>query len=220
MYRFFVDCKEDNHFILSRELLNHLKVIRINNEKIICIYEGKFYICKLESNIAIIIEELDENHEFENQVILCAALINVKRFEWLIQKSAELGATKFIPLITKNTNKKYSDIYKTKMQRWYEISKNACEQSFRNKIMEISEPMEFRDAIKIEAKHKIIAHEKQQEKKITSINDNVVIFVGPEGGFDKMEIEIAVKFGFNVVSLGSRILRSETSSIFLLSLIK
>ncbi|MGL6125304.1 MAG: 16S rRNA (uracil(1498)-N(3))-methyltransferase [Metamycoplasmataceae bacterium] len=220
MYRFFVDNKEDNYFVLSNELLNHLKVIRIKNQNIICIYESKFYICKLENNLAIIIEELKENHEFENKVILCAALINIKRFEWLIQKAAELGATSLIPMITKNVNQKYIKISKTKMKRWHEISKNASEQSFRNKIMEITEPISFEKALKIDAKLKIIAHEKEDKEKVSSLSTDVVIFVGPEGGFDQIEIEMAKKFGFKVVSLGNRILRSETSSIFLLSKIK
>ncbi|MGL5617858.1 MAG: 16S rRNA (uracil(1498)-N(3))-methyltransferase [Metamycoplasmataceae bacterium] len=220
MYRFFVESKENNHFVLPKELMNHLKVIRIRSGNIICIFEGKFYICKLENNLAIIIEEIEENHEFENQIILCASLINIKRFEWLIQKAAELGATKLIPIITKNTNKKYYDVSQIKIKRWREISKNACEQAFRNKIMEISEPIAFEKALKIEAKHKIIAHEKLKNEKISLLNDDVIILVGPEGGFTENEVEIAVNFGFNVVSLGGRILRSETSSIFLLSRIK
>ncbi|MGL5205523.1 MAG: 16S rRNA (uracil(1498)-N(3))-methyltransferase [Metamycoplasmataceae bacterium] len=220
MYRFFVENKENDHFILSRELLNHLKVIRIRNENIICIFEGRFYICKLENNLATIIEELNENHEFENQVILCASLINIKKFEWLIQKAAELGTTKLIPIITKNTNKKYYDVSQTKIKRWREISKNACEQAFRNKIMEIVEPVNFEKAIKLEAKNKIIAHEKFKGDKISFLNDDVIIIVGPEGGFTENEVETATNFGFEVVSLGNRILRAETSSIFLLSIIK
>ncbi len=220
MYRFFVENKENNSFVLSKELLNHLKVIRIREENIICIYEEKFYICKLENDLAIIIEELNENHEYAKEVILCSSLINIKRFEWMIQKAAELGATKIIPIITQNTNYKYKDISKSKMIRWNEISKNACEQSFRNKIMKIDEPMNFQDAIKIESKYKIIAHEKHNETKVSSLNDDIIIFVGPEGGFTENEIEMAEKNGFNTVSLGNRILRSETSSIFLLSIIK
>ncbi|MGL5733078.1 MAG: 16S rRNA (uracil(1498)-N(3))-methyltransferase [Metamycoplasmataceae bacterium] len=196
MYRFFVENKENNHFVLSKELLNHLKVIRIRNENFICIFEGKFYICKLENDLAIIIDEIDENHEFENQVILCASLINIKRFEWLIQKAAELGATKLIPIITKNTNKKYYDVSQSKIKRWKEISKNACEQAFRNKIMEISEPLNFENVMKIEAKHKIIAHEKVQDDKIFSLNDDVIILVGPEGGFTENEVKTATNFGF------------------------
>ena len=68
--------------------------------------------------------------------------------------------------------------------------------------------------------YKIIAHEKHNEAKVSSLNDDIIIFVGPEGGFTENEIEMAEKNGFNTVSLGNRILRSETSSIFLLSIIK
>jgi 16S rRNA (uracil1498-N3)-methyltransferase len=123
-------------------------------------------------------------------------------------------------MITQNTNYKYKDISKTKTIRWNEISKNACEQSFRNKIMTIEEPMELKEAIKIKTKYKVIAHEKHEDAKISSLNDDITIFVGPEGGFTEIEVEMAEKKGFITVSLGQRILRSETSSIFLLSIIK
>lgn len=220
MYRFFVTNKEDDHFILSKELINHLKVIRIRNENIICIYEEIFYICKLKDNLAIIIEKLNDKHEYENEVVLCASLINIKRFEWLIQKASELGATKIIPTITKNTNLKYINVSSDKLKRWNEISKNACEQSFRNKIMLVEKPMDFNEVVKLESKNKIIAHEKFENEKISSLSDDIIILVGPEGGFDNDEVELAKKFNFKVVSLGQRILRSETSSIFLLSIIK
>ncbi len=220
MYRFFVDHKENNHFILSKELLNHLKVIRIKDKNIICIYKEVFYVCQLKNNLAIIIETLDEVHEYTNPVVLCASIINIKKFEWLIQKAAELGATKLIPIITKNTNAKYHEIAKTKINRWNEISKNACEQSFRNKIMKIENPLDFKEAIKISAKNKIIAHEKHDEEQTSMLTDDTIILVGPEGGFDENEIEMAKKLDFKVVSLGNRILRAETSSIFLLSRIK
>ncbi|MDK2820021.1 MAG: 16S rRNA (uracil(1498)-N(3))-methyltransferase [Mycoplasmataceae bacterium] len=220
MYRFFVDNKKNDHFVLSDDLLKHIKVLRIKNENIICIFEEVFYICKLENNLAMIIEKSDDLNEYENQVILCPTLINIKRFEWLIQKSAELGATKLIPMFSKNMNIKYKDISKNKMIRWREISKNACEQSFRNKIMSIEDPIDFEQAIKIIAKYKVIAHEKINSKKINSLSDDIIILVGPEGGFTENEINLAKNNGFDIVNLGNRILRSETSSIFLLSIIK
>ncbi len=220
MYRFFVDDKEEDHFILPKELINHLRVIRIKNENIICIYKEIFYVCKIQGNVAMIIEILEEDHEYKNEVVLCASLINIKRFEWLIQKAAELGATKLIPMITKNTNLKYKNISLIKKARWNEIAKNACEQAFRNKIMKVELPILFNEVLKMEYKNKIIAHEKHDQNKITSINNDVIILVGPEGGFDNFEIELAKNFNFQVVSLGKRILRAETSSLFLLSIIK
>ena len=86
--------------------------------------------------------------------------------------------------------------------------------------MIVNQPMKFEDVIKIEAKTKIIAHEKYNEEKISSLNDDILILVGPEGGFDEPEIKLAQNNNFKTVSLGRRILRSETSSIFLLSIIK
>lgn len=220
MYRFFVDERENNHFVLSEDLLKHIMVLRIRDEKFICIFEEVFYVCKLEKKRAIIIEKMNDLNEYKNQVILCPTLINIKRFEWLIQKSAELGVTRIIPIFSKNMNIKYKDISGKKIIRWREISKNACEQSFRNKIMSVEEPIYFEQAIKINAKYKIIAHEKSNSKKVNSLSDDIVILVGPEGGFTEDEIVLAKNNGFDIVNLGRRILRAETSSIFLLSIIK
>ena len=223
MYRFFVDEKIGNKFKLSKEVLNHLKIIRLKkDEKFYCNFENKYYICHLDNNFAVIEKETDINNEFDGEIVLFAAIINIKKFEWLVQKATELGVKKIFPMITKNTNKKYADQIKTKISRLKEISKNSCEQSFRNILVEINEPIEFKDAVKFKCNNKFIAHEKENSND--SINylfeTNVSFFVGPEGGFDETEIKLAKDNNIKVISLGKKILRAETASIFLLSRIK
>lgn len=220
MYRFFVDKKIDNkYFALSNEVLNHLKTIRLKKtESFICVYEKEFYICKLENNNALILDKLDENHEYKNNVVLFSSIIKIKHFEWLIQKATELGVKEFFPLITKNTNTKYIELIKRKKQRLDEIAKNAAEQSFRNQIMKINDPIKFEDAITYSIDNKFLAHEKTNySNKISNFQGNVAFFVGPEGGFDENEIKLAINNDVKIISLGKRILRSETSSIYLLS---
>ncbi|MCP4337216.1 MAG: 16S rRNA (uracil(1498)-N(3))-methyltransferase [Mycoplasma sp.] len=220
MFRFFVTNKiDDNFFELSDEVLKHIKVIRSEKEKFICIFEGKFYICKLEDKLARILEPLNESHEHNGRVIIAAALINIKRFEWLIQKAAELGATELIPILTKRVIKKNNDFSK-KIIRWNQISKNASEQSFRNVKMIVSKPINFNDALKIDVDNKYISHEKNKSKVPIEFPTNSIFFIGPEGGFTEEEISIAKEFGCQDISLGTRILRSETASIFILSRIK
>ncbi len=222
MYRFFVNERLNNRFKLDKEVLNHIKAIRLKkNENFYCIFEEKYFLCHLENEWAVIDKEDNIEHEFKHDVVLYACLINIKRFEWLIQKATELGVKKIYPVISKNTNKKYVDQFKLK--RMIEISKNASEQSFRNIIVEINEPIYFEDAIKNEQiDHKFIAHEKEElsESSVHLFEGDIAFFVGPEGGFTDEEIEIAKKSDTKVVSLGKRILRAETASIYLLSRIK
>lgn len=220
MYRFFVDKREENKFFLSKEVLNHLKTIHLNkNEKFICVFKEEFYVCILENNFAIIMNKLNENHEYNHNLILFSAIINIKRFEWLIQKATELGVKEFYPLVTKNTNTKLIDVLIKKINRFNEIIKNASEQSFRNSLMKLHQPINFNEAIKINVHNKYIAHEKikKTNNKQFNLDFDTAFFVGPEGGFDDKEIKTAQKFNVKTISLGKRILRSETAAIFLLS---
>lgn len=218
MMRFFVNKKEKDFFVLDKEVLNHIKVSRVTNKKFICVYEKIFYICQLEGEKAKIIKKINENHEFSGEVILAAALINIKRFEWLIQKACELGATKLIPVLTKNVEQKLMGNIEKKVERWNQIAIAAAEQSFRNKSMEVKNPLTFQQVLEIEQKYKYIAHEKV-DKSLTINNymTNCIFLVGPEGGFTEEEIIQAKKSNFQTISLGKRILRSETASIYLLS---
>lgn len=223
MYRFFVEVKNDDKFVLSKETLEHIKTIRLKkNEKFYCIYKEQYYLCHLENKEAIIEEKLNINNEYENDVVLFASIINIKKFEWLIQKATELGVKVLYPLITKNTNIKYIQQFENKLNRFQTIVLNASQQSFRNSLMKIEKPIKFEQAIKINVKNKYIAHE--ITKKNVVYNDlfeqNIAFFIGPEGGFTEEEIEQARKENIKLVYLGKRILRAETAALFLLSRIK
>ncbi|MBR2055554.1 MAG: 16S rRNA (uracil(1498)-N(3))-methyltransferase [Mycoplasmataceae bacterium] len=223
MYRFFVELKNNDKFILSKEILDHIKTIRLKkNEKFYCIYKEQYYLCHLENKEAIIEEELNINNEYENNIVLFASIINIKRFEWLIQKATELGVKVLYPLITKNTNIKYIQQFENKLNRFQTIVLNASQQSFRNSLMKIEKPIKFEQAIKINVKNKYIAHEINKENDVYNelFEQNVAFFIGPEGGFSQEEIEQAIKENIKPVYLGKRILRSETAALFLLSRIK
>lgn len=224
MYRFFVERKVDNNkFELTKDIQNHLKVLRLKkDEQFYCIYQKRIYLCSQDGEFALINKELDIDNEFKHNVVLCASIINIKRYEWLIQKATELGVKNFYPLITKNTNPKYVDQFISKKNRMNEISKNAAEQSFRNELMIIHDPIKFDDAINMEIENKFLAHEKENhlEQDIEHFSSDVAFYVGPEGGFDNQEIENAVSKKVKIISLGKRILRSETASLYLLSRIK
>ncbi len=225
MYRFFVQNKISNSFELSKDTLNHIKAIRLEkNEKFYCIYNEEIYICHLENNQAIIEEKTNINNEYEGDVVLFASIIKIKRFEWLIQKATELGVKKIYPIISDNVNKKYVEQFKNKIIRFKEISKNSSEQSFRNLLVQINEPITFDEAINFNIKNKYMAHEKSNSNNKNDLNflfeTDVAFYVGPEGGFTEQEIEKAIQKNVKIISLGKKILRAETASIFLLSRIK
>lgn len=218
MFRFFVNKKVNNEFQLEQKTLNHMKVARVWNEKFICVYDEKFYICKLNSaNNAEIIEELNENHELGGDVIIAISFIEPKRFEWLIQKAAELGASKIIPMISDNVSKKLPKDFDKKLVRWNEIALNASEQSFRNKQLVVEPIMKFDDVLEIHCENKFIAHEKSDSDEMTTYPTQSLFLVGPEGGFSEEEIIKARSHDFQVISLGRRILRAETAPLKILS---
>lgn len=217
MHRFFVDKKINNTFVLNDKILKHLKVLRIDNEFFLCNYKKEFYKCKLKNNQAIIIEKLSINNEFQKEVVLAIALINFKNFEFVLQKATELGVTKIIPYISQycNIDKKIAE---KKVNRWNEIIKNAAEQSFRNIIPILEECKKFEQILKLKYENKYLAFEnKKQEKPLSNFSTNSLFIIGPEGGFSSEEVEFAKMHNFKIISLGKRILRSETAAFFVLS---
>ncbi|WLP85632.1 16S rRNA (uracil(1498)-N(3))-methyltransferase [Mycoplasma seminis] len=225
MNRFFVDTKVNDTFILDKETIKHLMVIRAKEKQFICVYQNEFYLCVLDdNNNAQIIQKLEENHELNNEVILALSVIKLDRFEWALQKATELGVSKIIPMLTQYTQHDLVKFNKfsAKYDRFNTILKNAAEQSFRNKIPELLPLTKFEDVIQMQCAAKFIAH----EKIATSIplpqpiQSDVLFLVGPEGGFSQDEILLAQQNGVEAISLGSRILRAETAAIYLLSQIK
>lgn len=217
MFRFFVDKKIDNTFKLSKETIKHIQVARVANEEFICVYKEKFYACRLNGNFASIIRIIDADHEHKGEVIIAAAIINTKRFEWLIQKASELGATKLMPVLSNNISQKLGNDINKKVSRWNGIALNASEQSFRNKQMIVDIPRTFDEVINLNVENKYIAHEKVNAKVPISFPTDTLFLVGPEGGFTDDEVLKANDNGFETVSLGKRILRAETASIFMLT---
>ncbi|MCU4706786.1 16S rRNA (uracil(1498)-N(3))-methyltransferase [Mycoplasma sp. CSL7503-lung] len=224
MNRFFVNKKEDNYFIIDKEAQKHIKVLRLNGKKIICVYENNFFECLVQEDRALILEAIDENHEFTNDIILLMSLIKYDRFEWLLQKSTELGVKKIIPLITNHTSGElYSfNKFEKKRQRFEEILKNAAEQSFRNQIPVLGEltklsNVDFKKDYEIYVAHEKVNSENNQMPN--EIDKNVYFVVGPEGGFSNLELEKLTlnNKNVNLVSLGKRILRAETAAIYMLS---
>ncbi len=163
----------------------------------------------------------------DKKISLYTAIPKGERFDWLIEKASEIGVSKIVPVIYLRSVVK--DLSENKIERYKKISISASSQSWRADIMPIDKPVKFNAAAEKVSTEKdilnVLPWESEEEKNILSLLNenkdvkNINIFIGPEGGFDKTEIDVALKNGFKTVTLGKNILRVETAAIVAASIL-
>ena len=232
MQRYFVR-KENEKLILDSNDFHHIKdVMRIKDGgNIICVYDNKSFLCEIHysnSQYQITeIEEITKDVELPKKVILYQALIKNDKFDLVIQKATELGASDIVPTVFARSVVKVEENKKdNKLIRYEKIAKEACEQSHRQVIPNIRD---FINVCKITLDENtlgLMAYENNGDYKsfynaLENVGNyqNIAIVVGPEGGFAPNEVEYLKKIGFKSISLGKRILRSETASMYALSVV-
>lgn len=152
------------------------------------------------------------------RLILCPALTQREKFEWILQKGCELGVGEFRPLVTARTLSQDTRGWEEKLPRWQKILQEAAEQCGRGLIPAISLPQRFDKALdQLGNMPGVILHEKEQSTGLTAVlktvDKSAVLLVGPEGGFSDQEVKLALDAGLQPVSLGVRVLRMETAAI-------
>lgn len=234
MYRFFEEknSKIDNEIILNSDNLKHLEVLRIGlNEEFEVVIDGLVYLVKIKEKFKdfaklYIISEYNENHESNILINLYQGLPKSDKFEWIVQKSVELGVNKIIPFTSSRTIVKWDEKKSNKkIERYNEIVKSASKQSKRTSIPKVESLISFKDMLKnLRNKFIIFAYEGDGDSLRYVLTKNKVsevnIIVGPEGGFSKEEVDEFIEIGANIVSLGNRILRTETAAIALTAMIQ
>jgi 16S rRNA (uracil1498-N3)-methyltransferase len=155
------------------------------------------------------------------KISLYTAIPKGERFDWLIEKAGEIGVSKIVPVIYLRSVVK--ELSENKVERYKKISISASSQSWRADIMPIDKPVKFNEVVEKASKEKdtlnVLPWESEENKNILGLlnenkdTKNINIFIGPEGGFDKSEIDVAVKNNFKTVTLGKNILRVETAAI-------
>ena len=169
-----------------------------------------------------IIEVTKCSREANVKLILYQALIKPDRFEYAIQKSVELGIHKIVPFISNRTE--YNNPSTSRMNRWENIVRESAEQSYRTILPSIEAPVNFNQALSESPEASIIPWEMEKTKGIKEALNiiksdfldgdmQIGIFIGPVGGFTVKEIEFAIDNNVTPVSLGARILRSETAGV-------
>ncbi|WP_029323313.1 RsmE family RNA methyltransferase [Butyrivibrio sp. AE3004] len=165
--------------------------------------------------------------ELPSRIYLFQGLPKSDKMELIIQKAVELGVYQVIPVSMKRSVVKLDDKRAAnKVKRWQAISEAAAKQSKRAFVPEIQMPVNFREAVKLceEMDVKLLPYEMadgmdRTRELINSIKpgQKIAIFVGPEGGFAEEEVKTARESGFNVITMGKRILRTETAGFTMLA---
>lgn len=216
--------------------VNHIKnVLRMKiGEKFIANDgNGGSYCCAVseiyeDRIVAEILEGQLSSTELPVRLVLFQGLPKADKMELIIQKAVELGVSEIVPVemarcVVKLDEKKK----KSKTARWQSISESAAKQSGRTVIPEVHDAMSYKNALEFAKDFDIVfvPYEcadsmAKMKEKMNEIKPgmSVGIFIGPEGGFEKDEIEKAVEAGGEIVSLGKRILRTETASIAALAI--
>jgi 16S rRNA (uracil1498-N3)-methyltransferase len=239
MPRFFISSKDifDDNINVTGEDYNHIKkVLRLKCGELITLSDGEGleYVAEIvEFGDGFVhtkvVESFKNTTEPPIKVTLYQGLPKSDKMDFIIQKSVELGITKIVPVLTERTVVRLDsekDALK-KCERWNRISLEAAKQCNRGIIPKIEIPISFKEAIK-QTENKalsLIPYEKEAKnslkqilKRVDSISE-ISVFIGPEGGFTEQEIEQAVSFGLSSVTLGPRILRTETAGIAVLSIL-
>ena len=254
MTRLFLPPEEltSDNVVITGDNARHLAlVLRIEAGELIEVLDGNGhkYTCTVsrvhkKEVVASIINKESYSAESPVAITLAQGVARGEKMDLVIQKSTELGVQRIIPVITERSQVRHTQ----KLERWRKIAASASQQSGRDKIPEILEPVAMKDFLSetvqmqlaknvmrvMPAKAgsqkkeilKIILSESCQEQNLKKIlntekdSKQILLLIGPEGGFSKEEITGAVEIGFMEVSLGPRILRTETAPIAVISIIQ
>ena len=240
MHHFFVEPSkiQGNHIFIDGPDVNHIRnVLRMNPGEEVNVTDGtgeKVYRCaiasigedKVELNI---MWAQEKGMELPSKIYLFQGLPKSDKMELIIQKAVELGVYEIIPMATARAVVKLDQKKAAaKVKRWQAISESAAKQSKRLLIPEVKEPVKFSEALKLasDLDVRLIPYELAEgmdgtRRIIQSVKpgQSVAVFIGPEGGFEEAEVELAKEAGFQAITLGRRILRTETAGMTVLSIL-
>ena len=237
MHNFFV--KNENLFGDSVKIdgadFNHIKnVLRMKQgEQFLVSFDGKSSLCELDyfdddCAIAKIIDKDFTDTSLPIEIYLFQGLPKSDKLELVIQKAVELGVHQIIPVQMERCIAKIeSNKAKQKTERFNAIAESSAKQSKRTIIPTVKEPLSFKGALEMATKLDMLLIPYENEQGILSTKDalskikkgdKVGVLIGPEGGFSQAEIDLAREVGLSI-SLGKRILRTETASITALSML-
>lgn len=239
MHKFFVPREnfEDNNVYINGDDVKHIyKVLRLKEKDRICINNcnGEEYLGEIEtitkSEVQVhIIEKLPINNESSVEINLYQGLPKASKMDLIVQKSTELGIRSITPVITDRVVVKSEIGEFKKLDRWIRIAKEACKQCKRSIIPVINAPVDFSEMLEELKKQDLIIVPYENEdnfgmkKLMLHLKKEgikkIAVVIGPEGGFENTEIEVLKSAGAEIITLGPRILRTETAGFVCTSII-
>lgn len=240
MYQFFIEDENaaEDFVTIEGSDVNHIKnVLRMKpGEKIrVCTRNGQNYFCSIsditESFVrADILEKEAESTELPCRIYLFQGLPKNDKMEWIIQKTVEIGVYEVIPVAMKNCVVKLDEKKAAKkLQRWQAIAESAAKQSKRTVIPTVKQPVTYKEALKIASELDITMVPYENERGMDATREimgqlmagqTIGVVVGPEGGFAPEEIALVDEHAtMHRISLGRRILRTETAGLAALAML-
>jgi 16S rRNA (uracil1498-N3)-methyltransferase len=231
MPKFFINKNEISRgqVRLLGEDEKHIKTVlraREGEEVTLCDGEGMDYLCRIASlERGVLLDVLSKTPcetEPEIRLTLYQGLPKADKMEWIIQKCVEIGIDRIVPVATERAIVKLDKKEGKKLERWQKIAEAAAKQSGRGKIPEVSQRvLKFAEAVEEAARLSgaVIPYEKEPPENglrqfASGFSGTTAgIFIGPEGGFSEEEVALAQEKGIRSVSLGKRILRTETAGM-------
>ena len=239
MPRFFVGADQisDKDIVITGTDVNHIRnVLRMTPGEEVTVSDGQGmdYFCRIAelTKEEVRLDVVDSWHSFVElpaKIYLFQGLPKADKMELIIQKAVELGVYEIVPVATKRAVVKLDPKKEEKKRlRWQSIAESAAKQSRRNIIPHIHEVVKFGQAVDYAKNLDItlipyeLAEDMEKTKQIFETiqpGQSIGIFIGPEGGFDESEIVLAQENGISPITLGKRILRTETAGMAVLSVL-
>jgi len=231
MPKYFVtpDAVTENSIVIEGEDAKHIGTVlraRVGEKLTVCDGYNRDYECTIEeiekNRVLLSIDSSAEcEAESELKITLFQALPKADKMELILQKCTELGVTEFVPVATERAVVKLDKKDKAKKtERWQKIAESAAKQSGRGVVPKVHEPVSFAEAVKMASllDGSIIPYELEEENGLKEFakdfkGKTLGIFIGPEGGFAQSEVEKCLEAGFKSITLGKRILRTETAGM-------
>lgn len=217
--------------------VNHMKNVlrmKLHEKAEISDGESRTYLCEVEAyeeDVAVlhILEEMEADTEPASKLYLFQGLPKSDKMELIVQKAVELGVYQVIPVAMKRSVVRLDDKKAAKKaDRWNSIAESAAKQAGRSRIPEVTMPLSYNEALKMaeELDVTLLPYELAGGMEVTrevirqiKSGQSVGIFIGPEGGFEPEEVDAAVSMGAKVITLGRRILRTETAGLATLAVL-
>jgi len=238
--RFFIDVplSQGLHITLPPHLINYIvNVLRLKTDDQIVLFNGQAingqtgeFTAKLieitkRKTIVHIENFTAKDNESPLQVHLFQGISRSERMDFSIQKAVELGVSSITPVFTQRSNsgKLNAKRLKKKMQHWQGVAVSACEQSERTSLVTVNEAVQVREIQQFNAELNLLLSPGASlsiAQLSATVPANINIFIGPEGGLNDNEINWASNHGYQQLKLGTRILRTETAGLAILSILQ